>query len=91
MNKERIEKVAQHVDDKWKDKDCLLCGENGWGMAEVEIACIPWGRVLPLVASTCGNCGNTVFINAVVAGVHNQEEQHGVATPVANTARKAPK
>ena len=29
--------------------------------------------LVPVVPITCGNCGNTVLINAIVAGLVNRE------------------
>ena len=76
MDKKRADRVAQHINEKWKDKDCLLCGENQWGLADVRLSCLDRpDHGLPLIAVTCGNCGNTVLISAVAAGVYESEDK----------------
>ena len=30
--------------------------------------------IVPVLPVTCGNCGNTVLVNAIVAGVTKREE-----------------
>ena len=66
----------QHLNEKWVNKVCPICYSNNWiydeailtplgvgNHAEILIG----GKIVPLIAVTCINCGNTVFINAKVA------------------------
>ena len=56
---------------------CTICGNNTWGVdgyvatvlgdgpLEIRIS----GNVLPMVALSCRNCGNTNFLNLLVLGL----------------------
>ena len=54
-----------------------MCGEASWNVQEQvfqltafrEGAMVLGGAVVPVIPVTCGNCGNTVFVNAIMAGV----------------------
>jgi hypothetical protein len=67
-------KVAEHLKKTWRTSACLLCGCTTWelhGHVTVLLADVPGGTSstegLPAVALVCQRCGNTVFMNLVVA------------------------
>jgi hypothetical protein len=77
MTPEDTKKVAQFVDSKWRSSKCTLCGVNKWAIhGYVQVVLGPdhktinlGGQVLPSAAFVCKNCGNTVLVNLLMAGV----------------------
>lgn len=73
------DKMLEHINEKWINKVCPYCGKSEWNFdgriyTPVELHDGNIVRVqgenmfLPLVAVTCINCGNTVFVNTITAG-----------------------
>lgn len=66
-----FDKLKAHVDKTWTSSRCPMCDANDWGVSgtvhlplqDMAPCCVP------LVVQTCLTCGNTVFINMVVAGL----------------------
>ena len=65
-----------------RELNCQLCGEIQWGFESKQFYVPTWDaisgkplvsgskqEILPLVALTCLNCGNTLLINAKVLGL----------------------
>lgn len=62
---------------------CQLCGVNDWNLEGMPAFVALWDvdsdkkaifpdsqiKGLPLVALTCKNCGNTLFVNTMVLGI----------------------
>ena len=72
------ERAAKWASERWKrPADCIVCGSNNWTIGDVlELRpfrggnfVIGRGPIFPVFPVTCNVCGNTVFINAVAAGV----------------------
>lgn len=69
--------LLRHLNAKWAAKTCAHCNSNHWeigGWTPVPIGTGPGevvigGAVLPGVAMVCMNCGVTVIVNAMVAGL----------------------
>lgn len=71
--------LVQHLRTHWKDYACCVCGARKWSVADklYEFREFRGGRpdasgdaaVFAAVPVTCSVCGNTHFINAIVAGV----------------------
>jgi hypothetical protein len=67
-------------------RKCVVCGQVNWGVAstfahlpESLIGTGPVGtyqpvRTIPLVVLTCGTCGNTILLNAIVMGLLRKSE-----------------
>lgn len=74
LNKIKFESVVQ---TKWIN-GCPLCGGKQWSYDEKLVVTpmnlgddggvVLGGKIIPLVAVACSNCGNTVFVNAKVIG-----------------------
>ena len=72
-----LQKITTFLNEKWKAKTCLQCAGNDWdlhGYIGLSLAGEPkdialGGQVLPCVAVVCKNCGNTLLINVIVAGL----------------------
>ncbi len=69
------EKLVKRLNQKWKDIPCPFCGDHKWSVdpkivTPVEVLANKkmnlGGRFQPLVPITCGCCGYTAFINALV-------------------------
>ena len=71
------EKFINEINAKWKNKKCPMCNQNNWNIgsqlvapmslsdtADIQIG----GEVMPLVPVTCMNCGNVLFVNALIIG-----------------------
>lgn len=72
-----------YLNEKWKNVSCPLCKKGPWGISDstFELREFHGGNmviggqssILPVVPVTCNNCGNTVLISALKAGVIEQE------------------
>jgi hypothetical protein len=77
LTPEQNKVLIEHVNKKWKGSQCRQCEANNWsvdGIIQIALGEFPGpvqlgGTVLPTVAVICRNCGNTVLINLVIAGV----------------------
>ena len=61
------------LDTKWKPNNphkCFVCGASDWALAN-NFATVPseGGGPFPLIIIYCKNCGHTLFVNALIAGV----------------------
>lgn len=72
------QKIVAHIHAKWTN-GCPMCGSRAWelgGFVNLPIAetlnpaeILLGGPALPSTVVVCKNCGNTVFINLIVAGM----------------------
>lgn len=71
------EKVIR-LNEKWNGKICPICGLANWIITEnvYELreyndgGLISGGTpIIPIIPIVCMNCGNTILVNAVVAGI----------------------
>jgi predicted nucleic-acid-binding Zn-ribbon protein len=84
MSENSIEEKAQKwISDHWHgSSECPVCGANDWLVSDKLLEIREYrkgnidsaGEILPLIATTCGGCGYTVFLNAIVAGIINKKE-----------------
>ena len=62
---------------------CSVCAKNTWEVGKSLVAPMRIqgrttfidGELHPLVTVTCKNCGHTIFVNAVMAGVEKPSEE----------------
>ena len=68
-------KLINVINEKWRTKNCILCGANNWTIDDKVVAPLSvgknasielGGKIIPLVAVTCNECGNTIFLNPLV-------------------------
>jgi len=84
------EKQKQHLLDFLKEKiptldPCPLCKKKQWTLSDTvwemkefrREGLVIGGPIYPVISITCGNCGNTHFLNAVVAGIMRPEQKGG--------------
>jgi len=83
LDKVRQDKILQFLNDKWKPPGrCPVCGKTVWNVSDTvfevreyhEGSLVTRGTAVaaPVVMATCGNCGYTLFFNALVAGIVEQ-------------------
>jgi len=77
LTEEEKKKAQEWIRDKWKNFACPYSGHTEWDIGETIAQATAFqggglsigGRVYPLIVVTCRGCGNTVFINAIKAGI----------------------
>ena len=70
-------KLIEGVLKRWKRPNCPLCDKTSWTVPEdlFELRQLSLdgfhvgGPRMPVVPVICEHCGNTVLVNAIVAGV----------------------
>ncbi len=85
MIKLNREKFFEEINAKWINKNCPMCGKNHWNIDTSVVTPLKvnensgisiGGSIFPIVPITCSNCGNVVFVNPLVIGAldHDEEE-----------------
>lgn len=78
------ERLIRHINDRWQTKACPYCGQNDWNIGDSIVSTISignnkemqiGGRFQPLVTITCNHCGNTVFVNGLIAGAIDSDTE----------------
>jgi len=78
------EKIINHLKTKWGGRPCQMCGIGSWNVSDSIFELREFnagnmvlgnGPLIPVVPITCDNCGNTVFINAIKAGLIEQPKK----------------
>jgi hypothetical protein len=70
-------KVIEHLRAKWAGRPCPMCGVNSWSVQDSTYQLLEFnqgtlvvgGPVIPIVPVVCNNCGNTILVNAIIAGL----------------------
>lgn len=76
------EKLIKYLEEKWgRGKHCSMCNESQWIISDkiFELREFKGGSlvlggktpIFPVIPAICGNCSNTLFINAINAGLLN--------------------
>jgi hypothetical protein len=71
------QKAIAYLRQKWGGRVCPMCGVGNWSVNESTFqltefnngSMIIGGPVVPVVPVICMNCGNTVLVNAITAGL----------------------
>jgi len=80
LTEEERKKINNFLEKKWKPPhNCSICHNNSWHISKELFELRPFyggglkklspSGVAPLIVITCANCGNTIFINALIAGL----------------------
>ena len=72
-----VARVLADLRTKWAGRPCQMCGQGNWNISDklFEIrelqkgAFVLGGPIIPLIPIVCTYCGNTLLVNAIVAGV----------------------
>jgi hypothetical protein len=82
MSKIESEKLINHLKEKWGGQKCPLCLHGEWSVQDNAYELrefhggsmvIGGSALIPVVPVTCNNCGNTVLINGIIAGLVDRE------------------
>ena len=78
-----LSKALDWLDEHWGGKwVCSICGNSDWLGEDQAMELRPFnegrlggpGPVVPLLVITCSTCGNTLFFNAILAGLVDKPE-----------------
>jgi len=79
LSDEQQKQVVEFMERTWpKDAGCPICHRNDWAIRNRTFEVIEHAEgsarnlrrlSMPLVAVTCENCGNVVFMNAALLGL----------------------
>jgi hypothetical protein len=83
MAKFDAEAFIKHLNEKWAGRKCAQCGVGNWQIQDSVFELRQYGGgglvvglpIIPVVPVTCANCGNTVLVNAILAGVLPRPEE----------------
>ena len=84
MNDNDKSKPIKHLEDKWSSQNCQMCGHISWNIPseayeirEFHGGGLVFGPVpiVPVLPITCSNCGNTILVDSIVAGITNIPEE----------------
>jgi len=72
----KSEKVIAFLSERWGNRACPMCGKGPWSVQDKifqlsefhQGSLVVGGPLIPVVPVTCGNCGNTVLVNALISG-----------------------
>ena len=72
-----ITKAIDHLRTKWGGTPCPMCRVTNWSIQGAiyqlpqfnPIGMVIGGSLIPVVPVVCGNCGNTILVNAILAGL----------------------
>lgn len=75
------QKAIVHLQAKWAGRPCPMCGVSDWNVHDSTFqltefnqgSMVIGGPVIPVVPVICKNCGNTILINAIIAGLIKPE------------------
>jgi len=81
-------KFEEHINSKWNNRICPMCQGSEWSYDEDIQSSIYVNekkrfnfaeKFSPLISVTCVNCGNTLFVNGLVAKsiIDTPEENKG--------------
>jgi hypothetical protein len=87
--------LTKFLNEKWKNSACPQCTVNNWQVngwltmiVSDRIGIVLGGPVIPIIALSCGNCGNTIMVNALTAGVMPPDA--GLAAQAAAASQTGP-
>ena len=77
-----FDKAKEWLDTHWKNgKVCPVCGDKRWGISDEVLEMrqysggrIAGGPIYPYLSVMCLTCGNTLFFNALHAGLIEQPD-----------------
>jgi len=67
--KAREDLLVSFLNEKWKNKKCMMCGANSWAFVTDASVTVGSARNLPLAVASCGNCGLTLLVSQKIAGL----------------------
>jgi hypothetical protein len=97
----KVDKVAAQkwMEETWKgNKHCPICVTSTWSIADDFLEVRSWhggnlvmgGATYPHLALICANCGYTIFMNAVRAGLIEPSDPKAQGKEAAKEKATAP-
>lgn len=90
QNKINTEALLEHLKVKWQGRPCQQCSIGNWSVQDTAYelrqfsngSLVAGGTVMPVIPVICSNCGNTILVNAIIAGaVDLDKSKKGGGTP----------
>jgi hypothetical protein len=77
MSKIDAQKLIAFLNAKWGGRACTMCSIVTWSVQDSTFELrefnqgnmVLGGPLIPVVPVICSNCGNTVLVNAIMAGL----------------------
>jgi hypothetical protein len=80
LNEQQQADLKSHISENWKSPaECQVCKKNSWNISNFvyELREFSNGNlviggssgIFPVCPVTCNSCGNTIFINPLIAGI----------------------
>ena len=84
MSEMKSAEVIAFLSEKWGTRACPMCNKGPWSVQDRVFqlsefhqgSLVVGGPLIPVIPVSCGNCGHTVLVNAIIAGAV-QPEQSG--------------
>lgn len=85
MTELNTDKFLNEINKKWINKNCPMCGQNHWNIDKNMMSPMKLGnkgdiqlggQIMPLVAVSCLNCGNVIFVNPLIIGAVDSDSQN---------------
>ena len=78
-----------YLQTKWQNRPCPLCGVGNWNVQDSTYQLTEFnqgtmvlgGPLIPVIPVVCGNCGNRVLVNAIIAGILKTEAPPNERSP----------
>jgi len=73
----KTDAVIAFLNSKWDNRSCPMCNKGPWSVQDRVFQLnefhqgnlVVGGPLIPVIPVSCGNCGHTVLVNAIIAGV----------------------
>jgi hypothetical protein len=73
----KTDAVIAFLNSKWGNRSCPMCNKGPWSVQDRVFQLnefhqgnlVVGGPLIPVIPVSCGNCGHTVLVNAIIAGV----------------------
>ena len=79
-----VNKLIQELNVKWQNRPCPMCGNKNFTISDkvYELREFQGGNIVlgsgsinPIIPVICTNCGNSIMINALVAGAISKSKE----------------
>ena len=72
----KSKEIISFLKEKWGERACPMCGKGPWSVQDRVFQLTEFhqgnlvvgGPLIPVIPVSCGNCGHTVLVNAIISG-----------------------